>query len=302
MRLVSFMRDTAASYGTLKGDGGVLDLPAAARRAGEDLPDTLLGLIAAGPGALALARRLDAAGGEALPAGAIRLLAPIPRPAKNVFCVGRNYKDHVAEGYRAAGTATKLPEYPQFFTKPPTAVIGPDAAFHHDPGVTQRLDYEVELALVIGTAGRDIPRERALAHVFGVTVLNDITGRDLQRRHDQWFKGKGLDRSCPMGPCLVTLDEAGDLSALELTCHVNGEERQRGTVSQMIFDIPEIIAQLSRGLTLEPGDIIATGTPSGVGYAMDPPQLLKAGDEVVSEIKGIGRLRTPIEGMPGAAA
>lgn len=175
----------------------------------------------------------------------------------------------MAEGYRARGAETKLPDYPQFFTKPPTAVIGPGAPFYHDPNVTKRLDYEVELALVIGTAGRDIPRARAMDHVFGLTVLNDITGRDLQRRHDQWFKGKGLDRSCPMGPVLVTPDEIADLGALELICRVNGEERQRSTVRQMIFDIPEIIAQLSTGLTLEPGDIIATGTPSGVGYAIE---------------------------------
>ena len=302
MRLASFTRGAIASYGLLLGDGRMCDLPAAARRAGETLPDTLLGLIAAGPDALALARRLGGDAGAALPAAEVRLLAPIPRPLKNVFCDGRNYKHHVAEGYRAAGTAIKLPEYPQFFTKPPTAVIGPDAAFHHDPAVTRRLDYEVELALVIGTAGRDIPRERALAHVFGVTVLNDITGRDLQRRHDQWFKGKGLDRSCPMGPYLVTPDEIPDLAALELVCRVNGEERQRGMVSQMIFDIPEIIAQLSHGLTLEPGDIIATGTPSGVGYAMDPPRQLVAGDVVESEIAGIGLLRTPIEAMPGGTA
>ncbi|MGI4799568.1 MAG: fumarylacetoacetate hydrolase family protein, partial [Janthinobacterium lividum] len=221
--------------------------------------------------------------------------APIPRPTKNVFCVGRNYKEHVAEGYRASGTEAKYPEYPQFFTKPPTAVIGPDAPFYLDPAVTKRLDYEVELALIIGTGGRDIPRDRAMAHIFGFTVLNDITGRDLQRRHDQWFKGKGLDRSCPMGPVVVTPDELGDLGALELICRVNGEERQRSTVSQMIFDIPEIIAQLSAGLTLEPGDIIATGTPSGVGYAMDPPRLLKAGDVVECSIEGIGTLRTPIE-------
>ncbi len=302
MRLASFMQGSTASYGLVRPDGRMCDLPAAARRAGETLPATLLGLIAAGDEALALARRLGADEGAALPADGLRLLAPIPRPLKNVFCVGRNYKDHVAEGYRAAGTATKLPEYPQFFTKPPTAVIGPDEAFHHDPAVTRRLDYEVELALVIGRAGRDIPRERAMEHVFGVTVLNDITGRDLQRRHDQWFKGKGLDRSCPMGPHLVTLDEIPDLSALELTCRVNGEERQRGTVSQMIFDIPEILAQLSHGLTLEPGDVIATGTPSGVGYAMDPPRQLVAGDVVECAISGIGTLRTPIEAMPGAAA
>lgn len=291
MRFASYRSGNNVSYGLVAEDG-VLDLPGL----GQDLPGDLLGLIAAGPQGLAAAKRAAANGGTRVDLSTLTLVAPIPRPGKNVFCVGRNYKEHVAEGYRASGTETKLPEYPQFFTKPPTAVIGPDAAFYHDPAVTKRLDYEVELALIIGTGGRDISRERAMDHVFGFTVLNDITGRDLQRRHDQWFKGKGLDRSCPMGPVVVTPDELGDLGALELVCRVNGEERQRSTVSQMIFNIPEIIAQLSAGLTLEPGDIIATGTPSGVGYAMDPPHYLVAGDVVECSIAGIGTLRTPIEG------
>ena len=291
MRFVSYINGTIASYGLLTRDG-VCDLPRAAEGA---LPDSLAGLIAAGPEAIRTARRLAEQGGPLMPLDQLRLTAPIPRPAKNVFCVGRNYKDHVAEGYRARGAKTKLPEYPQFFTKPPTAVIGPDEAFFHDPAVTAKLDYEVELAVIIGTAGRDIGRDQAMSHIFGVTVLNDITGRDLQRRHDQWFKGKGLDRSCPMGPCVVTLDEIADLGGLELVCRVNGVERQRSQVRQMIFDIPEIIAQLSAGLTLEPGDIIATGTPSGVGYAMDPPQHLTAGDVVECSIDGIGTLRTPVE-------
>jgi 2-keto-4-pentenoate hydratase/2-oxohepta-3-ene-1,7-dioic acid hydratase in catechol pathway len=290
MRFVSYRKGTTISYGLLVGNG-VLDLP---QTAAGSLPGSLADLISAGPEALRTAARLSQ-GGSPIPLDQVRLTAPIPRPAKNVFCVGRNYKEHVAEGYRARGAETKLPDFPQFFTKPPTTVIGPDEAFFHDPAVTAKLDYEVELAVIIGTAGRDIARDQALSHVFGVTVLNDITGRDLQRRHDQWFKGKGLDRSCPMGPCLVTLDEIADLGALELVCRVNGAERQRSQVRQMIFDIPEIIAQLSAGLTLEPGDIIATGTPSGVGYAMDPPQHLKAGDLVECSIEGIGTLRTPIE-------
>lgn len=291
MRFASYRQGDAVSYG-LVDESGVLDLPKAARGT---VPADLLGLIVGGKQALDAVRASASGGGPRVELSTLTLLAPIPRPGKNVFCVGRNYKEHVAEGYRARGAETKLPDYPQFFTKPPTSVIGPDAPFYHDPNVTKRLDYEVELALVIGTAGRDIPRARAMDHVFGLTVLNDITGRDLQRRHDQWFKGKGLDRSCPMGPVLVTPDEIADLGALELICRVNGEERQRSTVRQMIFDIPEIIAQLSAGLTLEPGDIIATGTPSGVGYAMDPPHYLVAGDVVECSIDGIGMLRTPIE-------
>ena len=292
MKFVSYARDGNHSYGLLLEGGDVLDLP----QADASAPPSLAAFIAAGPPALAMARALlDARPAAAVvPAAALRLTAPIPRPTKNVFCVGRNYHDHVVEGYRAAGKETKLPAFPQFFTKPPTAVIGPVEDFPYDPALTKALDYEVEVAIIIGTAGKDIPRERAMAHVFGFTVMNDITGRDLQRRHDQWFKGKGLDRSAPMGPCVVSADAIGDLGALELTTLVNGEERQRGRVAQMIFDIPEIIKQLSAGMTLEPGDIIATGTPSGVGYAMDPPNLLKAGDVVECAVSGIGRLVTTI--------
>ncbi|HEV2678484.1 MAG TPA: fumarylacetoacetate hydrolase family protein [Aliidongia sp.] len=294
MRFASFVHDEKIGYGVFVTEDRILDLPAAARKAGLSLPADLSGLIAAGAPALAVVRDLLAQSSLSLPLSAVRLTAPIPRPGKNVFCVGRNYLDHVAEGYRARGTETKLPEAPQFFTKPPTAVIGPGEPFAVDPSVSAKIDYEVELALIIGKAGRDIPADRAWNHVFGFTILNDITARDLQRRHDQWFKGKGLDRSCPMGPFVVTRDEIADPSALELSLTVNGEPRQRALVGQMIFPIPTIIASLSAGLTLEPGDIIATGTPSGVGYAMDPPRYLKAGDEVVCEISDIGRLVTPI--------
>ena len=300
MKLVSFARAGAIGYGVHLGDS-VLDLRLAASLAGESaLPVDMIGFIASGAAGLTTARRLLAATGvvEAarIPADQIRLLAPIPRPAKNVFCVGRNYVDHVAEGYRARGTEIKLPEFPQFFTKPPTAVIGPDETITHDPSLTQMLDYEVELAVVIGKHGCDITAENAMEHVYGYTIANDITARDLQRRHDQWFKGKGLDRSCPLGPWIVTVDEIEDYRAIELSLYVNGERRQNAKVGQMIFDIPAIIASLSAGMTLEPGDIIATGTPSGVGYAMTPPRPLKAGDEVVCEIAPIGRLVTRIVG------
>jgi 2-keto-4-pentenoate hydratase/2-oxohepta-3-ene-1,7-dioic acid hydratase in catechol pathway len=158
-----------------------------------------------------------------------------------------------------------------------------------------QIDYEVELAVVIGTGGRDIPRERAMEHVFGYTILNDITARDVQRRHGgQYFKGKGLDGSCPLGPWIVTADAIGDPASLGIRCLVNGEVRQESTTAAMIFDIPTLIASLSEGLTLEPGDILATGTPSGVGYAMDPPAFLKDGDRVVCEIDGIGRLENTV--------
>ncbi|HEX4096223.1 MAG TPA: fumarylacetoacetate hydrolase family protein, partial [Caulobacteraceae bacterium] len=228
----------------------------------------------------------------------VRLLAPIPRTRKNVFCVGRNYAEHVKEGARFAGASeVKLPEVPQFFTKAPTAINAPGDPVRLDEGVTRFLDYEVELAVVIGKAGRDIPREGAYEHVFGYTIANDITARDLQRRHDQWFKGKSLDNSLPLGPWIVDAGEIGDPTTLELSLTVNGEERQRATTSMMIFDIPAIIASLSGGMTLEAGDVIATGTPSGVGYAMTPPQGLKDGDVVVAKIDRIGELTSPIKGV-----
>lgn len=302
MRFVSYRGVDADSYGLLLDGGDILDLPAAAILAGEKLPAAgMVPFIAQGAPALAAARGLSAAARDARlaaairPAGTYRLKAPIPRPLKNVFCVGRNYRDHVAEGARVSGVELSLPKYPQFFTKPPTAVNAPGEPFRHDPGVTQRLDYEVELAVIIGKGGRDIAPADALDHVFGFTIVNDITARDLQRRHEQWFKGKGLDGSCPMGPAIVERADITDLAGLELTCTVDGEQRQCAHVRDMIFDIPTIIASLSRGMTLDAGDIIATGTPAGVGFAMDPPRYLTAGNMVVCRISGLGELVTPIE-------
>ncbi len=225
----------------------------------------------------------------------IRLLAPIPRPEKNVFCVGRNYKEHVEEGFRARGQETKLPVAAQFFTKPRTAIIGPDDPVPLDPKVTSALDYEVELGVIIGKTGKNIPRSAALEHVFGYTVINDVTARDLQRRHDQWFKGKGLDGSCPIGPVVVHKSRISDPQGLNITLRINGETRQNSNTRHMIFDLGTIIEQLSLGMTLEAGDIIATGTPSGVGFAMTPPGLLKDGDLIEAEVEGIGVLRNRVK-------
>jgi 2-keto-4-pentenoate hydratase/2-oxohepta-3-ene-1,7-dioic acid hydratase in catechol pathway len=226
----------------------------------------------------------------------VTLQAPIPSPRKNVFCVGRNYIEHVNEGYRARGTEVKLPEYPQFFTKPRTAVIGTGATIPLHADVTAMLDYEVELAVVIGRGGVNIAIEDALDHIFGFTIINDVTGRDVQRRHDQWFKGKGLDGTCPMGPWVIERADIGDPQALDLSLKVNGEVRQNSNTRHMIFPIARIISELSLGLTLEPGDVIATGTPSGVGYAMTPPRPLKAGDVVTCEIEQIGTLENRVGG------
>jgi len=221
----------------------------------------------------------------AYPLKRVRLLAPIPAPARNVFCLGRNYADHAAERGAAA------PDHPVYFTKPGTAVVGPgDDVVHH--AITKELDYEVELAVVIGTGGRDIPRAEALRHVFGYTIINDVTARDLQKRHNQWFKGKSLDTFCPMGPMLVTADEIPDPQALAISLRVNGQTRQSSHTAKMIFPVAQCIEVLSQGLTLLPGDIIATGTPDGVGAATGT--FLRAGDRIEAEVEGIGILASKV--------
>lgn len=299
MKLVSYADITQRVAIGLLQDSKILDLAAAGRRVNEaaDL-SSMLAVIRGGEVALAALRRIQARGAEFselwTDVAQVRLLAPIPNPVRNVFCVGRNYLDHVKEGYAKVGTDLKLPQVPQFFTKATHAVNGPHGDIRYDPRVTQLLDYEVELAVVLGRGGRDIPKDQALDHVFGYTVANDVTARDLQRRHEQWFKGKSLDTTCPLGPCLVDRGEIGDPRTLELSLSVNGVERQRARVAQMIFDIPTIISSLSAGLTLDAGDIIATGTPAGVGFAMTPAQALKGGDQIVARIDRIGELNNRV--------
>ncbi|MGH8144100.1 MAG: fumarylacetoacetate hydrolase family protein [Steroidobacteraceae bacterium] len=298
MKFISFLHHGRASVGLVRADG-VLDLASAAALDGDSADlSSMLAVIRGGDTALAACRRLDARAAELgaalLPASQIHKLAPIPEPARNVFCVGRNYADHVKEAAAALSSGAKLPETPQFFTKATQAVIGPGAEVRLDRAVTQALDYEVELAVIIGRTGRDIAVAAAFEHVFGYTIANDVTARDLQRRHGQWFKGKSLDTTLPLGPCIVSRDEIGDPRSLELSLSVNGQERQRARVEQMIFDIPTIIAVLSAGMTLQAGDIIATGTPSGVGFAMTPPQYLHDGDEITATIERIGELRNRV--------
>ncbi len=265
-----------------------------ALRLGDAFP-SLQALIEAGPAALDRVRGMVAYADKTphliVPARAVEFAAPLPRPTKNVFCVGRNYAEHIAEGERAQKIKIGVAENPIFFTKPATTVIGPGATVPLFPHVSTQIDYEVELAVIIGKAGRDIPPARAYEHVFGYTIVNDVSARDVQRRHGgQFFKGKALDGSCPMGPWIVTADAVSTPGNLGIRLRVNGELRQNGNTSAMIFDIPTLIASLSAGLTLEPGDILATGTPSGVGYAMEPPCFLKDGDAVECEIDGIGKL------------
>lgn len=235
------------------------------------------------------------AAGPSLPMSAIEPEAPLPMPRRNLFCVGRNYRAHAAElaGSVFRADAAKLDEWPIVFTKVPECVIAPGAAIRLPRGISERIDYEAELAVVIGTGGRDIRASRAMAHVWGYTIVNDVTARDVQMRHSQWDLGKSFDTFCPMGPWLVSADEV-DATDLELTCRVNGEMRQHARTSQLIFDIPTLIETCSRGITLYPGDVIATGTPAGVGMGMDPPRWLRAGDVVRIEIEGLGVLENPV--------
>jgi 2-keto-4-pentenoate hydratase/2-oxohepta-3-ene-1,7-dioic acid hydratase in catechol pathway len=222
-----------------------------------------------------------------------RIVAPIPTPRKNCVMLGINYREHVDEGARARAIEIKYPDHPVFFTKPATSVIGHlGKVIQHK--VTDKLDWEVELAVIIGKKGRDIPKDKAYDYVFGYTVCLDMTARELQRIHGQWFKGKSLDTFCPLGPWIVHKSAMPDPQAVRLVCRVNGEVMQDGNTRDMIFDIPTIIESLSGGMTLEPGDIISTGTPSGVGFARTPPVFLKPGDRVEGEIEGIGTLAVEI--------
>jgi 2-keto-4-pentenoate hydratase/2-oxohepta-3-ene-1,7-dioic acid hydratase in catechol pathway len=231
--------------------------------------------------------------GPGLPLDQIRLLAPI-FPRRNIFCVGKNYREHAKEfaesGYEAGAVkGAEIDQYPAVFTKPPTTVVGHGDTVDLHPDITSAVDYEAELTLVVGKTGHDIAPEHVYDHIWGYTIVNDVTARDRQRNHKQWFMGKALDTFCPMGPWITTADEL-DPDNLDVKCWVNGELRQDANTRDLIFDIPTLVATISAGLTLRPGDLIATGTPAGVGLGFNPPRFLKAGDEVSISISGIGTL------------
>jgi 2-keto-4-pentenoate hydratase/2-oxohepta-3-ene-1,7-dioic acid hydratase in catechol pathway len=311
MHLATFSRDGGAAHvGVVLPAERILDLSAAAPA--EPAFGSMLALIAAGDAGLEEAHRLtaraeaaeaaatarDDVGRHVLPLADIRLQAPIPRPRKNVFCVGLNYRSHVEDNARALGIRAEVGEVPLFFSKPTTAVIGPGAPIRLDERLTGKLDYEVELGVVIGKGGTWIGEAHALEHVFGFTLVNDVSARDLQWRTSQMFIGKGLDSYCPIGPWIVDRGEAGDGADIELVCRVNGEVRQRDSTANLIFPVARIIAELSKGLTLEPGDIISTGTPGGCGYQLVPPRFLAAGDVVECAAEAIGRLANPVVRWP----
>ena len=294
MRLVTFRHhDRVGTHiGALTADGVVLDLAAV----DPALAGGNMAALAAG-GAAAIAHARQAAERAKAVPDAI-LCAPIPRPPKNVFCVGKNYREHAAEfagsGFDASAKEV-VPEAPVVFSKPATSIIatGEPIPAHLDP--TGTTDYEGELAVVIGHGGRGIPAAEALRHVFGYTIVNDVTARTLQHRHRQWVLGKGIDGFCPMGPAILTADVVPDPRALRVITHVNGEKRQDQSVGDLVFDIPTLIAAISAGITLEPGDVIATGTPVGVGLGFSPPRFLKAGEVVRVDVPGIGVLENPVD-------
>jgi len=259
---------------------------------------SMLDLIAAGPGIHANLSALPQAAG-ALVAGPLaggQLLAPIPNPRRNIICVGLNYAEHAKESAGAFGREAKIPKVPVFFTKATNTVNGPYSDIPFDPEVSTQIDWEAELGVVIGRRGENISQAEAMQYVFGYTVINDVSARDLQAAHGQFFKGKSLDGACPMGPWIVTADEVADPHSLGIRCRVNGVVKQEAVTSQMIFKIPALIESLSRGTTLEPGDVIATGTPSGVGFARTPPEFLKPGDVVECEVDGVGTIRNRVAG------
>lgn len=256
--------------------------------------ETMLDIIRGGPAALEKLRALAAKPGATLSLADVKLHAPIPRPSKNIFCVGWNYLEHFEEGARKLDDKRELPRHPVFFTKVPTTVNDPTGTIPYDGSISTALDWEVELGVIIGPGGKNIAEADAMKHVFGYTVINDVSWRDIQRRHGgQWHKGKSFDGTCPMGPCIVTADSL-DPTNLKVECRVNGVVKQSSFTRHMYFKVPRLIAELSVGMTLEPGDVISSGTPEGVGYARTPPEFLKPGDLLETEVEGIGTLRNPI--------
>lgn len=283
MRLAAYEEQGIARIGIVSDDGQSiqpLDLDGVDARLG------ILPLITAQLPLADLARQA----GPARSLGGVRLRAPVPRPARNVFCVGRNYHEHANELSGSIFKDSKDGEdWPIIFSKVPESVVGPTDDVRLPQGISADIDYEAELCVVIGKQGKNIARADALDHIYGYTIVNDVTARDVQQRHRQWHLGKSFDTFCPMGPWIVTADEL-EAGSLDIRCLVNGEVRQSANTRDLIFDIGTIIENCSRGITLYPGDVIATGTPAGVGMGMNPPCFLKNGDVVRVEIQGIGHI------------
>lgn len=300
MKLITYRRHPAGAgrLGAVLGDL-VIDLELLGETVGEPLPDAMLDFIDLGPQAVTRTAALLDEIGEEMPLGIaeplanVTVMAPIPRTRKNIFGIGLNYAEHIAESARGLDTSADMPEKPVIFSKPPTAIVGPGDPILHDASLTQQLDWEVELAVVIGTRAQRVAESDAMSRVFGYTVMCDVSARD-NRRAGQWIVSKGMDSYAPMGPCIVTADEIPDPHDLDLWLAKNGEEKQRSNTRHMYFRIPHLIADISSGITLEPGDVIATGTPEGVGAGREPQEWMWPGDVIEYGVDGIGVMRNPV--------
>lgn len=299
MKLVTYsINHTPPRLGMVDGEM-IIDIEKLGRVMQAPMPDNMLDFIDLGQEGLNALTLLYNNGTKeqlldiSLPIGNAKLLAPIPRPRKNIFGIGLNYTEHVAESARTLDTSKELPQQPVIFSKPPSAVTGHDTNIVHNQKITQQLDYEVELAVIIGKGGKNISKENAMDHVYGYTIINDISARDC-RRAGQWIVSKGQDTFAPMGPVLVTKDEIADPQNLNLSLTVNGVEKQNSNTKFMLFNIADLIHDLSTVFTLDAGDIIATGTPAGVGAGRDPQEFMWPDDVVEATVEGIGTLRNTI--------
>ena len=282
-------------------DDLAVDVAKLGEAAGVPHPSTMLEYIDLGPAAIAVTTEMLSNAelvnrpGISVPLANVELLAPIPRPRKNMWGIGLNYAEHVAESAKSLDTAKEMPEQAVIFCKPPSTVCAPGQAIVHNPKLTQQLDWEVELAAVIGTRAKGVSEDDAMAHVFGYTVMIDVSARDA-RRSGQWIVSKGQDTYGPMGPWIVTADEIADPHNLDLSLTKNGETKQSSNTKHMYFKIPALIADISEGMTMDPGDIILTGTPEGVGAGMDPQEWMWPGDTITATVEGIGSITHPIVG------
>lgn len=288
MKLITFQRGDTTGAGYIDGSDVVVCVE------GQGAQTAIRDLIAGGAETLKAWKAME---GRRIPLESVRLLAPIPDPVRDIFCVGKNYYAHAAEfhssGFDSSARET-VPSHPVIFTKATTSVCGPGEVVKGSLDPTQSVDYEGELGVIIGRRCFQVPKSEAYDHVFGYVIINDVTSRELQKDHNQWVIGKGIDTFCPMGPWIATADEVGDVTALELVTEINGEERQRVKIADLIFDIPTLIETMSRTMTLLPGDIIATGTPVGVGIGFKPPKYLVAGDQMSVSITNLGVLENTI--------
>ncbi|WP_272574123.1 fumarylacetoacetate hydrolase family protein [Providencia sp. PROV259] len=300
MRLITYRSDitAAARLGAIV-DHQVVDLARLAEEQGLYLPDNMLDFIDLGPQGIRVGTELlntyqgKFPAGTAWPVQNVKILAPIPRPRKNIFGIGLNYVEHVAESSRTLDTSKELPKEPVIFSKPPTTVIGPGDAIEHNAQITQQLDWEVELAVIMGTRAKGVAAKDALNYVFGYSLMIDMSARDC-RRAGQWIYSKGQDTYAPFGPCIVTADEIPDPHTLDLSLKVNGVTKQSSNTRHMLFNVNALIEDISKGITLEPGDIIATGTPEGVGAGRSPQEWVWPGDVIEAYVQGIGELRHPV--------